>query len=102
MEETMKPLNIAQEMDKIHDRQSKQNVVAYEIDRQIQVLERIIETNADLVDSPLTYNTVVGIIEQLKTYAPAIFITAEDSLKKQIDGIMEEFGKKHKPLYGED
>jgi hypothetical protein len=99
----MKPLNIALEMEKFNERQNRQNVVACEIDRQIQVLERIIENNADLVDSPLTYNTVVGIIEQLKTYAPAIFITAEDSLQKQMTELVEQAGiKKMKPLYGEN
>jgi hypothetical protein len=97
----MKPLNIAQEYEAYADLESQRAAVVVAIDQQIEVLERIIENSAKLCQSPLTYNIVVGLIEQLKTYAPAVYATAEDSLKKQMDSIMEQFGKKSKPLFGD-
>lgn len=98
----MKPLNIAKEYDEFADLEAKRAAVAVAIDQQIEVLERIIENNAKLCQSPLTYNTVVGLIDQLKAYAPAIFVTAEDSLAKQIAAITEAFGRRNKPLFGDD
>ena len=99
----MKALNIAQQYEEYNELEAKRAAAAVAIDQQIEVLERIIENNSKLCQSPLTYNTVVGLIEQLKTNAPAIFITAEDSLQKQMDEIMEQFerSKKFKPLFGD-
>lgn len=97
----MKKLNIAQEYEAFSEIEAQRAAVGVEIIRQIEVLERIIENNSKLCQSPLTYNTVVGLIEQLKTYAPAIYITAEDSLTKQIAAITEAFNKNRKPLFGD-
>lgn len=98
----MKALNVALEMDKFRSREEMKYAVTLELNQRIEVLERIIELNAQLVESPMTYNVVVGLMEQLKTYAPAIFLTAQDSLQKQFDEMLEQHGKRNKPLYGEE
>ena len=99
----MKPLNVAQEYEAFIEIETQRAAIATTIAQQIEVLERIIENNSKLCQSPLTYNTVIGIIEQLKTYAPAIYVTAEDSLHKQIDEMMEQFNtRRGKPLFGDE
>ena len=59
----MKPLDIAKKYEEFADLEAKRAAVVVAIDQQIAVLERIIENNAKLCQSPLTYNTVVGLIE---------------------------------------
>jgi len=98
----MKKFNIPQEYLKMADNEEKRASVTLAIDQQIQVLQRLIENNMELSQSPLTYNLVCGLIDQLKTYVPAIFINAEDSLKKELDQIMEDHNSRRgKPLFGE-
>lgn len=99
----MKPLDVAKDLEKFQSREHRKYVVALELNAQISALETIIEMNADLVDSPMTYNVVAGLMEQLKYYAAAIFIDSEHSLQKQIDEITTGHGKNRmKPLYGDE
>jgi len=65
----------------------------------IENVERLIEGNPEFIDSPMTYNLVGGIIDQLKANVPCIYKPAEWSLEQQIkmgDGVPA------KPLFGEN
>ena len=96
----MKPLNIAKEYEEFEELELRRGQIAFNVQQQISVVERIIENNAKYCQSTLTWNVVSGLLEQLKTYGPAIFITAEDSLYKAMKEDVE--AVRMKPLYGEN
>lgn len=48
---------------------------------QIDALERLIEQGEDSVRCPSCWNHVANLLEQLRYYAPAIWISAEDNLE---------------------
>ena len=95
----MKPLDIAKQYEEFEELELRRAQIAFNI-QQISVVERIIENNAKYCQSPLTWNVTSGLLEQLKTYAPAIFVTAEDSLHKAMQKDVE--AVRMKPLYGEN
>jgi len=96
----MKPLDIAKQYEEFEELELRRAQIAFNVQQQISIVERIIENNAKYCQSPLTWNVTSGLLEQLKTYAPAIFITAEDSLDKAMKKDME--AVRMKPLYGEN
>jgi len=49
----------------------------------IENVEKLIEGNPEFIESPMAYNLVGGIIDQLKANVPAIYKPAEHSLLEQ-------------------
>jgi len=77
----------------------------------IENVEKLIEGNPEFIESPMTYNLVGGIIDQLKANVPCIYKPAEWSFEEQMkmgDGVPAKalFGENKvfntKPLYGEN
>jgi hypothetical protein len=91
----MRPLDEIKNLREQIGEESRQAVLDTLIELQIKSLERLLETNGAHVKSPMAYNTVVSLIEQLKYYAPATFRETElnfgNEQQKAFDGI---------PLYG--
>ena len=50
------------------------------VNAQIDALERLIEQGESSVRCPSCWNHVASLIEQLRYYVPAIWISAEDNL----------------------
>jgi len=50
----------------------------------IENVEKLIEGNPEFIESPMAYNLVGGIIDQLKASVPTIYKPAEYSLEQQI------------------
>jgi len=73
----MKPLNEVRELNEQLSEESRQATLDILIAQQIYGLEKLIETNGSRVKSPMSYNTCVGLIDQLKHFAPAIFRDTE-------------------------
>ena len=92
----MKPLDIAKELDRIERTEHLKSMLVSTILQQIEVLEKLIENSADKVQSPTAYNVVAGLTNQLKYYAPAIFMSAEEN----VDRVLKEYDQsmKEKPL----
>lgn len=77
----MKQLNVVQHF---IDKDSKlffQSRIADELVTQLRIIEKIIENNKEYIESPLSYNAVNGLLDQLKAYAPAIFLTGDNWYK---------------------
>ena len=60
----------------------------------IENVEKLIEGNPEFIESPMAYNLVGGIIDQLKANVPCIYKPAEVSLDEQIKSFQS------KPLFG--
>ena len=91
----MKPLNEVKEWERQVSDDLRQVTLDTMIELQIRALERTIESNAIHAKSPMSYNVCVGLIDQLRYYAPAIFRTAELNLEGK-EMLMSDW----KPLYG--
>lgn len=91
----MKPLDEVKNLQEQISEESRQASLDNLIDFQIQGLERLLETNGRLVKSPMAYNTCVGLIAQLKYYAPAAFRETEISFDAE-----KQAGFSGQPLYG--
>jgi len=50
----------------------------------IENVEKLIEGNPEFIESPMAYNLVGGIIDQLKASVPTIYKPAEYSLEQQM------------------
>ena len=50
------------------------------IESQIRALERMLENNAGFAKDPGAWNTVAGLIDQLRFYAPRAFYSSEINL----------------------
>ena len=81
----MKPLDVAKELNKMEQVEHLKSMLISTILQQIAVLERLIEHSADKVESPISYNVVVGLMSQLKYYTPAIFMSAEENVNRLIN-----------------
>lgn len=96
----MKNLNVKEVLEK---------AISYEIEArtlmvhaQIDALERLIEQGEGSVRCPSCWNHVANLLEQLRYYAPAIWISAEDNLTNEnrealpirdmVTGIVPKFG----------
>ena len=63
----------------------------------IENVEKLIEGNSEFIESPMSYNLVGGIVDQLKAHVPSIYKPAEYSLEEQMkmgDGVPAQ------PLFG--
>lgn len=69
----MKTLDEAKLLREQMSEESRQVTLDATIAAQIQILERLLESNAGYVKSPLSYNACAGFLEQLKHHAPAAF-----------------------------
>jgi hypothetical protein len=76
----MKPLQEAKILEVQVSKESRQATLDTMIASQISVLERLLETNAKDVQSPVAYNLCAGLIDQLKHHAPACFRSPEENL----------------------
>lgn len=91
----MKPLNEVKNWEEQNNEELRQVALDMMIEAQIKGLERLMETNGSRVKSPLAYNLCVGLIEQLKYYAPAAFKTGEVMFNNEFEA-----GLAGKPLFG--
>ena len=80
----MKPLDVVKHLDEVLNGESRQTALDTLILAQIQGLEKLMESNGAHVKSALAYNHCVGLIEQLKYYAPAAFQESEQNLVEQL------------------
>ena len=80
----MKKLNEVQHLQIEIDAEVRQAALNTMILAQIQGLEKLMETNGAYVKSPLAYNMVVGLVEQLKYYAVSSFLDAEQTLDREM------------------
>ena len=76
----MKPLEEAKLLESQISKESRQAMLDIMIANQINVLERMLETNAKDVQSPMSYNLCAGLLDQLKHYAPACFRSSDINL----------------------
>ena len=95
----MKPLDEVKFLKEKESQEYLRSRIADNLLTQIKIVERIIENNGSLVTSPLAYNSVSGLLEQLKAYAPAIF-TAQDSWLKAVTQEKSEYSPV--PLINDD
>ena len=66
------------------DEEHRQSALDMLITAQIQGLEKLMETNGAYVKSPLAYNMVVGLVDQLKYYTLASFRSGEEMLDREM------------------
>lgn len=57
------------------------------IDKQLDGLERLLETNVAQVQDAGAYNIAAGYVEQLRFWSAAAFFSPENNLDKLKDGI---------------
>ena len=76
----MKPLEEAKLLELQVSKESRQATLDIMIANQINVLERLLESNAKDVQSPMSYNLCAGLLDQLKIYAPSCFRSQELNL----------------------
>ena len=92
----MKPLEEAKLLEAQVSRESRQATLDTIILNQINVLERLLETNAKDVQSPTSYNLCAGLLDQLKQHCQACFRTPEQNLEMDSHGYL----KSSTPLFG--
>lgn len=93
----MKRLNEVEMVNQELEHEVKIDMLTNTLLDQIRVVERLMESHVEWVESPVAYNMVVGLVEQLKYYAPAAFQPAEMTLNREIhpnNNLME------KPKFG--
>lgn len=67
------------------------------IESQVNALEKLLENNAQHVQSPVAYNMCAGLINQLKYWSVAPFRSAEATLDKNMAAHVEEYAPLIKP-----
>lgn len=67
------------------DEEHRQTTLDMLITAQIQGLEKLMETNGAYVKSPLAYNMVAGLVDQLKYYTRASFRSGEEMLDREMN-----------------
>ena len=93
----MKPLNLIlnlKEQISAESRQASLDTILYS---QIQTWEKLIESNGSFVKDPGAYNSVAGLLDQLKYLVPAIFKTVEKN-KELLDNLL--LDRIEKPRFG--
>jgi hypothetical protein len=93
----MKPFNEVQHWKKEFDEEARQKTLDTIIAVQILGLEKLIENNGAYVKSPLAYNILAGLIDQVKYYAYAAFIEPEKMLDREMNS--PSHGETKKPVY---
>lgn len=94
----MKNLNVKEVLEKDISYEIEARVLM--INAQIDALERLIEQGEPSVRCPSCWNHVASLIEKLRYYAPAIWLSAEDNLsnevmfhcKDMVTGVAPKFG----------
>jgi hypothetical protein len=69
----MKQLNEVEHLKAILTEDQRQESLDYFLLAQIESIERLLETNAAYVKSPMAYNACAGLLNQLKMYAFGAF-----------------------------
>lgn len=98
----MKPLNEVQHWQKQFNEESRQAALDIIISNQIKGLEKLMENNGAYVKSPMAYNLCVGLIEQLKYWAPAAYQIPNDNINREKGLPPNPDGRPVKILYGKD
>lgn len=93
----MKKLNEIEVIKKKIDKEEFVYSLNVMIHQQIQVLERLFENNVEYVKSPLEYNLVAGLIEQIKAHYTLIYDPRVSSISQVNDD-----GFNPIPLFGKD
>jgi hypothetical protein len=76
----MRPLDMVKHLQAELSAESRKATLITTLLTQINVLEKLIETNGAFVEDAGAYNTVAGLIAQLKFWVPSIYLKAEHNL----------------------
>jgi hypothetical protein len=95
----MQPLDIVKHLQVELSAESRKATLNTLLLNQIQVLEKVIETNGAFVEDAGAYNTVAGLIAQLKFWVPSIYSKPEHNLD-MVD-LLKPSIYTQRPAYGE-
>ena len=76
----MKPLDMVKHLQGELSAESRKAALITTLLNQIQILEKLIETNGAFVEDVGAYNTVASFVDQLKFWVPGIYSKPENKL----------------------
>ncbi len=79
----MKQLNELEHLKAMMTEDQRQESLDYLLNAQIESIERLLETNASYVKSPVAYNMCAGLLDQLKFYAWGAFREASGQVEAE-------------------
>ena len=89
----MKLINEVEALKAIDNRAQRQLSLQLMINQQFDVIEKLLESNAQHVTSPMSYNACAGFLDQARAMAQAAFIDSSGAASQ----VNEAYGT---PLFG--
>jgi hypothetical protein len=82
----MKPINEVDVLRRVDERRERLIAVQLMLNQQFDTLEKIMETNSQHVQSPLSYNACAGLLEQARNHAQNAFLADGVAAAPEIRG----------------